>query len=111
MWQKYLDDLSSNENIVLPKVIQGNFHVWHLFVIRTKNRSKILKEYESHKVEFGIHYPLPIHRQNAYKEHKQYREKIKLADFYSSQLLSLPIFPYMLDEEINRVVETVQKYN
>ena len=64
--------------IDLPKTREGNYHVWHLFVIRIKNRNKILKDFDSHKVEFGIHYPVPIHRQNAYKEHKQFGNNIDL---------------------------------
>ena len=95
----------------MPKTREGNYHVWHLFVIRIKNRNKILKDFDSHKVEFGIHYPVPIHRQNAYKEHKQFGSNIGLADEYSNQLLSLPIFPQMKDEEIERVVETITKYS
>tara|TARA_B000000441_G_C21725033_1_gene341865 strand:+ start:153 stop:1250 length:1098 start_codon:yes stop_codon:yes gene_type:complete len=109
--KKYLRSLSDNEKIDLPKTREGNYHVWHLFVIRIKNRNKILKDFDSHKVEFGIHYPVPIHRQNAYKEHKQFGSNIGLADKYSNQLLSLPIFPQMKDEEIERVVETITKYS
>ena len=109
--KKYLRSLSDNEKIDLPKTREGNYHVWHLFVIRIKNRDKILKDFDSHKVEFGIHYPVPIHRQNAYKEHKQFGSNIGLADEYSNQLLSLPIFPQMKDEEIERVVETITKYS
>lgn len=109
--KKYIEALDENKNIVLPKIKEGNFHVWHLFVIRIKDRNKVLKEFNSHKVEFGIHYPVPIHKQKAYKEHKQYGKKIQLADSYSSQLLSLPIFPKMQDQEVERVVETIKKYS
>ena len=107
---KYLESLSEVNSIVLPKVMNENYHVWHLFVIRTKKRNKILSEFETHKIEFGIHYPVPIHRQKAYKEHKQYGSSITLADQYSSELLSLPIFPKMKDNEIERVISTVKQY-
>jgi dTDP-4-amino-4,6-dideoxygalactose transaminase len=108
--KKYLESLSEIDSIALPKVMNENYHVWHLFVIRTKERNKILREFDTHKVEFGIHYPVPIHRQRAYKEHKQYGSNISLADQYSSQLLSLPIFPKMKDNEIERVIDTVKWY-
>ena len=108
--KKYISSLSDNKKIVLPETREGNNHVWHLFVIRVKNRNKILKEFDSHKVEFGIHYPVPIHRQKAYKEHKQFEKKFELADSYSKQLLSLPIFPKMTDQEISRVLEVLKKY-
>jgi len=108
--QIYFELLAENYSLVLPKVMNGNYHVWHLFVVRTKNRDKILREFDNHKVEFGVHYPLPIHRQNAYKEHKQFGNKISLADEYSKELLSLPIFPKMSDQEIERVVDTLKLY-
>lgn len=108
--KKYISSLRDNEQIVLPEIRKGNYHVWHLFVLRIKNRNKIIKEFDSHKVEFGIHYPVPVHRQNAYKEHKQFGNKFELADAYSNQLLSLPIFPKMTDQEISRVVEVLNKY-
>ncbi len=107
----YFEKLKKIDSIVLPKVRDGNSHVWHLFVIRTKNRDKILNEFTSHKVEFGIHYPIPIHRQKAYKDHKQFNSKIKNADNYGGQLLSLPIFPHMKNDEINRVVSVLEKYH
>ena len=107
---KYFEILSENESLVLPKVMKGNYHVWHLFVIRTKKRKKIFREFDSHKVEFGIHYPVPIHKQKAYKEHKQFGENISLADEYSNQLLSLPIFPKMRNEEIERVADALKRY-
>ena len=107
----YFEKLKKIDSIVLPKVRDGNSHVWHLFVIRTKNRDKILNEFTSHKVEFGIHYPIPIHRQKAYKDHKQFNSKIKNADNYGDQLLSLPIFPHMKNDEINRVVSVLEKYH
>ena len=107
----YFEKLKNIESITLPKVRDGNYHVWHLFVIRTKYRNKILNEFTSHKVEFGIHYPIPIHRQKAYKDHKQFNSKIKNADSYGRQLLSLPIFPYMKTDEINRVVSVLKSYH
>ena len=107
----YLKDLESVDSINLPRVRVGNYHVWHLFVIRTQNREKILKEFNSHKVEFGIHYPVPIHRQKAYSNHKQYNKKFDKADGYADQLLSLPIFPKMKKSEVKRVISTIKNYS
>ena len=107
----YFEKLQSIGSISLPKIMDGNSHVWHLFVIRTKFRTKILNDFDSHKVEFGIHYPIPIHRQKAYRDHKQYNSKIHNADKFSSQLLSLPIFPFMKTDEIDRVVTVIKDYH
>ncbi len=107
MYFKELEDITT---LNLPKVKTGNYHVWHLFVVRVKNRKQILRDFSKHKVEFGIHYPVPIHRQKAYSTHKQYNKKFKLADSYADQLISLPIFPKMQKSEVKRVVSTIKNY-
>ncbi len=107
----YLSELDSIDSLTLPRVKEENYHVWHLFVIRVQNREQILREFNSHKVEFGIHYPVPIHRQKAYSNHKQFNKKFNLADSYAGQLLSLPIFPKMKKSEAMRVASTIKKYS
>ena len=108
--EMYFKELADISSLALPKTKEGNYHVWHLFVIRVQNREKILKDFSKHKVEFGIHYPVPIHRQKAYSTHKQFNKNFKLADSYSDQLLSLPIFPKMEKSEVKRVVSTIKNY-
>ena len=77
----------------------------------TVEQRRILKrDFSKHKVEFGMHYPVPIHRQKAYSTHKQYNKKFKLADSYADQLISLPIFPKMEKSEVKRVVSTIKNY-
>ncbi len=108
--KKYFEGLNILNSISLPKTRKDNYHVWHLYVIRVKNRKKILEDTSKHGVEFGLHYPMPIHRQKAFKTHPQYRSKFNNADTFSNQLLSLPIFPKMKDREIERVIEVVSEY-
>ena len=73
-------------------------------------KNSLLEDTSKHGVEFGLHYPMPIHRQKAFKTHPQYRSKFNNADTFSNQLLSLPIFPKMKDREIERVIEVVSEY-
>ncbi len=108
--EMYYEELDGIDSLNLPEVKNGNYHVWHLFVIRLQNRDKILNDFIKHNVEFGIHYPVPIHRQKAYSTHKQHSKTFKLADSNAGQLLSLPIFPKMEKSEVNRVVSTLRNY-
>lgn len=108
--QYYLNELQDYESIVVPKVRENNFHVWHLFVVRIKNRDKLIENFVKHKVEFGIHYPIPIHKQEAYKNHKQHKSIFKNADSFSSELISLPIFPKMKKAEANYVVSVLKEF-
>ena len=99
----YINNLDIKYN--LPSVIKNNYHVWHLFVIRVKNRNKLMDLGKENNIEFGIHYPKPIHRQKAYSNNKQYQTKITNVDKFSSQLLSLPIFPHMKKNEYKKVTD------
>jgi len=105
----YNDAFKDNSRIVVPQIFNQNTHVWHLYVLRVKNRNKLIENSMSMGVETSIHYPLPIHRQKAYKEHSQFNKKIKNADSFSKQLISLPIFPKMKESEVEKVVDTISK--
>ena len=61
----YSENISEKYN--LPQVKKGNFHVWHLYVIKTKNRNKLIEEAKKENIEFGIHYPRPVHNKKHIK--------------------------------------------
>ena len=61
----YLDNIT-NSQIVLPSVSNKNAHVWHLFVVRIKNREKLQKYLSENGIQTLIHYPIPPYKQKAY---------------------------------------------
>ena len=69
-WYYYVDKIK-NDKITLPKVpdLQNN-HVWHLFVVRVKNRSHFQGYLEKNGIQTIIHYPIPVHKQLDYKDWK-----------------------------------------
>ena len=107
--KKYSLELEDLSGINLPKTLENNYHVWHLYVVRIKNRDIFIEEIKKKGIELGIHYPLPIHRQKAYKDHKQYNKKIINADNHAKELVSLPIFPHMTEKEINYVISNIRE--
>lgn len=99
----------NNEKIVLPILPEeGLLHVWHLFVIRTSERQKLQDYLNESGVQTLIHYPIPPHKQEAYKEmnslHLAITEKIH------DEVLSLPISPVMTDEEVSKVIESINSF-
>lgn len=108
--ESYISSMISNKKIDLPKVQGLNNHVWHLFVIRVKNRKKFIDHCKNFGIETGIHYPTPIIKQKAYKDHWQYKKSFENSFSQHKQLVSLPIFPMMSQKEINYVIEVVNKY-
>tara|TARA_X000001036_G_scaffold9410_1_gene8377 strand:+ start:2780 stop:3886 length:1107 start_codon:yes stop_codon:yes gene_type:complete len=105
----YNEAFKNNSRVITPKTFKENKHVWHLYVLRVKNRNKVIKEALNLGVELSIHYPVPIHKQLAYKNHKQSSIKFNNADKFSKNIVSLPIFPKMKKTEVTKVIDTLVK--
>ena len=112
--QYYCDNIK-NELITLPipnsQFIIRNFpaHVWHLFVIRYTNRTKLQAYLTENGIQTLIHYPTPPHHQQAYKEWNQLN--FPITEQIHNEVLSLPISPVMREEEIEKVVEVLNNYS
>jgi len=106
-----------NSEITLPVEIQffSQFidekvkpsHVWHLFVIRHSKRNQLQEYLREHGIQTLIHYPIPPHKQMAYKEWNEIR--LPVTEKIHNEVLSLPISPVMTNEEINEVVQVINK--
>lgn len=111
--QYYCDNIK-NDKIILPiqnlkfKIQNYLEHVWHLFVIRTKERDKLQKYLADNGIQTVIHYPVPPHKQLAYKEWNDLN--FPITEKIHNEVLSLPISPVMTDDEVQYVVERVNKY-
>lgn len=98
----------TNPNIILPNIYADDSHIWHIFAVRTKERDKFQKYLFDNGVETIIHYPIPPHKQECYKEWNNLN--FPITEEIHKTILSLPISPVMSDDEIKKVVEVVNKY-
>jgi dTDP-4-amino-4,6-dideoxygalactose transaminase len=89
---------------------QGYRHVRHIYAIRTSRREDLKRHLDSHSIGWGLHYPLPLHLQPAFRDAKYSIEPLPTSERLASETISLPIFPGMLDSEIERVVECVNAF-
>ena len=85
-------------------------HIYHLYVVRTKNRDGLQKYLKGKEIGTNIHYPIPIHLQEAYKDLDYKAGSFPIVEDYSSQILSIPLFPELTDEEINCVAKTIKNF-
>lgn len=106
---RYLEEIKNNK-IVLPKVACGATSVWHLFVIRTDFRDNLRNYLLKQGISSEIHYPIPPHLSNAYKNLGYKKGDFPIAEKYADTVLSLPIFEGMKDEEISYVIEKINSY-
>lgn len=111
--QSYIDNIKHPE-IILPT--HSNFsnpelpsHVWHLFVIRTKFRDDLKRYLNQENIQTLIHYPIPPHKQIAYKELNS--ESLPITEHIHEQVLSLPISPVMSNSDAEFVVNKINKFN
>ena len=105
---KYYREHIKNPNIVLPQTYDENAHIWHVFVVRTKEREKFQKYLEENGVQTLIHYPTAPHHQEAYSEWKDI--SLPITEQIHREVLSLPISPVLTDEEAQKVVEIVNAF-
>lgn len=83
-------------------------HVWHLFVIRTNQREALQKHLNKQGIQTLIHYPIPPHKQQAYKEWND--QSYPLAEVMHQEVLSLPISPVMQTEQVKLVVAAINSF-
>ncbi len=106
MYQKGLD----NSSCLLPCPREGTSHVFHLYVIRTPQRDKLQEHLRMNDVQTGIHYPVPIHLQPAYKGRFPGSGNLPHTEKIASEILSLPIYPELKKSEVRKVVEAVKSF-
>jgi dTDP-4-amino-4,6-dideoxygalactose transaminase len=103
--KRYIDKIKNNK-IILPEF--DSKCVWHVFPIHCEERDK-LKEYLYNKgIETAIHYPIPPHKQLAYKEYNTY--SFPITEWIYNTELSLPCNSNLSLEEINYIIEILNNW-
>lgn len=103
----YLKNIK-NENIILPVVRAEDNHVWHLFVIRTIKRDELQKYLLDNGIQTLIHYPIPTHKQNAYREWNN--ETYLISEQIHEEVLSLPISGVQSLEDTVKIVKVLNGF-
>jgi dTDP-4-amino-4,6-dideoxygalactose transaminase len=98
-----------NEKILLPLQPKNRqSHVYHLFVIRTKERDKFQKYLIDNGIQTLIHYPIPPHKQQCYKEWSGL--SLPITEQIHNEVLSLPISSVMGEGEMEKVIKIVNQF-
>lgn len=104
----YLRELSTVSGITLPKLREDAFHIFHLFVIELDDRDGLMNHLKDNGIQSLIHYPVPIHKQTCYPEYNQVQ--LKRTEAMVGRILSLPMHPFMEEEEVLKVCTAVKEY-
>lgn len=105
---RYIQEIA-NDKIILPEIPddkKGN--VWHLFVIRTNHRKKLQEYLSVNNIQTSIHYPIPPHKQQAYKEWNNL--SFPITEQIHNEVLSLPISPVLTYKEVSIIIDIINKF-
>jgi len=105
----YREELQNVKGVILPQVKDDRTHVYHLFVARVKNRDAVLEKMKDKGVGVLIHYPIPIHLQEAYRDAGYTKGDFPVAEKVTDEILSLPMFPHITREQVKYVAECLKE--
>lgn len=106
----YNDMLNNVGDLILPLTANNATHVYHLYVIRTKQRDSLQQYLAENNIGSLIHYPVPPHLQNAYKDLNYKKGDFPIAEEIANTCLSLPMWPGLSESEIKHVCLTIKDF-
>ena len=108
--QRYIDEIT-NSLITLPKERKEAKHVYHIFAVLCKNRDALQRHLEDSGIKTQIHYPVPPHLSECYRFLRYLKGDFPIAERFAHNLLSLPIYSGMPNEDVDRVIRSVNGYD
>ncbi|MDO8647840.1 MAG: DegT/DnrJ/EryC1/StrS family aminotransferase [Candidatus Diapherotrites archaeon] len=101
------NELLEPYGVITPKELPNRKHIYHLYIIRTNLRQQLMAALTNAGIAFGIHYPVPIHLQEAYNELRLKKGMFPITEKISGEVLSLPMFSELKCEEIQEICRVV----
>ena len=95
-------------DVITPRVKNNCKHVFHLYVIRVKQRDKLMEALHKKGIETAIHYPTPLPLLPAYKKFNHSEKDFPIADRITKEIISLPLFPELTIEQLNHVCDEIK---
>ena len=97
-----------NERIIHPQVDNFDAHVFHIYAVRTRQRDRLRAYLSDHGISTQVHYPKCIHKQEAYKEYND--TSLPISEMLQNEILSLPVFPSMTENEVDHIINVLSSY-
>jgi dTDP-4-amino-4,6-dideoxygalactose transaminase len=116
-WIESRRSLAQDYNSNLPALVEKPQempwakHVYHLYVIRTPERDQLQAWLESKGIGTGMHYPIPVHMQEAWREYGGGDFSLPVTEKITKEIISLPMYPEMTNEEVNYVCDCIREFD
>jgi dTDP-4-amino-4,6-dideoxygalactose transaminase len=108
--QKYMQGIQHASVHKLAAPQEATAHVYHLYVIACEQRDALQKHIESCGVQTHCHYPVPVHHQESCKDIRRDPKGLVASEWHAKTCLSLPCHPQMSDEDVDIVIDAVNKF-
>ncbi|MEQ9304161.1 MAG: DegT/DnrJ/EryC1/StrS family aminotransferase, partial [Marinoscillum sp.] len=106
---KIYTQMLGKSDLISPDIIEDGSHVFHLYVVRIKNRDQIKVQLSERGISSGIHYPIALPNTLAYRNLEQSKDGCPNAVRFADEILSLPMFPMMKQEEVEYIAAALHK--
>jgi dTDP-4-amino-4,6-dideoxygalactose transaminase len=106
----YTELLAGENDILLPREAEYARHVYHIYAVRLKNRNALMDRFEEKHISCKIHYPVPIHLQEAFSFLGYHDGSFPVAEKCAKEIVSLPMFPELSSDQINTVASEIKYF-
>jgi dTDP-4-amino-4,6-dideoxygalactose transaminase len=108
--KRYNELLAGLNGLILPTEADYAKHVYHIYAIRVQDRDALMNALTAKDIGSNIHYPVPIHLQKAYEYMNLKNGRFPVAEKIASELVSLPMFAELTDDQIVFTADAIKKY-
>jgi dTDP-4-amino-4,6-dideoxygalactose transaminase len=105
-YDKAFDEI---EEVITPGLTDGTRHVYHIYAIRVQGRDEVMRFLAKKGIGCGVHYPIPIHLQEAYRGLGYARGAFPIAERCAEEFVSLPMFPELTPVQVEMVAQAVKE--
>lgn len=109
--QKYFDGINNNKIIMPLKSNDEYEYIYHIFAIRCEKRDELEKYLNENGIGTVKHYPIPIHKQEAYRNSKISKESYEISEHISDTILSIPMYYGISEEQIEYVIDMLNRFD
>jgi dTDP-4-amino-4,6-dideoxygalactose transaminase len=106
---RYDELLSGLDDVVRPRTAPGNVHAWHLYVVQVPRRDHVLEVLHGLGIQAGVHYPVPVHLQPAFRRYGYGRGDFPVTEAAADRIMSLPLYPHIAPEQQAAVADGLRR--
>jgi dTDP-4-amino-4,6-dideoxygalactose transaminase len=106
----YRQALAGITDLILPCEAQGTAHAWHVHALRVPGQAGLLRDFHRNGIEYGRHYPVPVHLQPAYRNAGTMMGAFPVSERCADEFVSLPIGPELSESQVNLVIGTILRW-